>query len=37
MSEMNDEKAKQIYYLVIYLQGLRLTDDQIIGVLSIVL
>lgn len=34
---MSEEKARKIYLLVIYLQGLRLTDDQIIGVLSIVL
>lgn len=37
MSELNDEKAKQIYYLVIYLQALHLTNEQIIGALSIVL
>lgn len=34
---MSEEKAKQIYYLVIYLQALGLTNEQIIGVLSIVL
>lgn len=37
MSELNDEKAKQIYFLVIYLQALHLTNEQIIGALSIVL
>lgn len=34
---MSEEKARKIYYLVIYLQALGLTDEQIIGALSIVL
>lgn len=33
---MSEEKARKIYLLVIYLQALRLTDEQIIGALSIV-
>lgn len=34
---MSDEKARKIYLLVIYLQALHLTNEQIIGALSIVL
>lgn len=34
---MSEEKARKIYLLVIYLQALRLTDEQIIAALSIVL
>ena len=34
---MSEEKARKIYLLVIYLQALCLTDEQIIAALSIVL